>query len=44
MVDSASFETVWVGQKRDIEDVGALLDESLCTAVVNAPRGYEANS
>ena len=33
-----------MGQERDVEDVGTLLEDGFCTAVVNALRGHEADA
>ena len=40
----SSLETVWVSVECDVENVSALLEERLCTAVVNALRGHEADA
>lgn len=39
-----SLETVWVGQESDVENVSALLEESLRAAVVNALGGHETDA
>ena len=39
----SSFETVYVNQEHDVEDVSALLEERVCRAAMHARWGYESD-
>jgi hypothetical protein len=40
----SSLETIWVSQERDVEDVSALLEESVYAAVMHALWGHKADA